>query len=88
MGDKQDVTIPMDEALLEKVHEQLGYNDSRSAWVRDAIRLKLALDCGHDGLLEEIEGSDASRAIENIREGADRLDFPEGGAQSRIVAHN
>lgn len=36
---------------LEEINSQLQYGDNRSAWIRDAIRLKLTL-------LEEIDGLD------------------------------
>lgn len=39
------------EEELEEINSQLQYGDNRSAWIRDAIRLKLAL-------LEEIDGLD------------------------------
>ena len=36
-------TFRMDDELIEEVDSRLTYGDSRSEWVRDAIRLKLAI---------------------------------------------
>jgi len=36
-------TFSMSEELIEEINSQLSYGDNRSAWVRDAIRLKLAI---------------------------------------------
>lgn len=33
----------MDDDLIEEIDSRLVYGDSRSEWVRDAIRLKLAI---------------------------------------------
>jgi len=36
-------TFRMDDDLIEEIDSRLVYGDSRSEWVRDAIRLKLAI---------------------------------------------
>ena len=61
----------MPEELLEEINNHLEYGDNRSAWVRDAIRLKLAL-------LEEIDGPDEMTdeerrefVVETIQEAVD-----------------
>ena len=54
--------IPDD--LLDKVNEELSYGDSRSEWVREAIRMKLTF-------LEEIETSEnltPEERVEIVRE--------------------
>lgn len=33
----------MDQSLIDEINSQLDYGENRSAWVRDAIRLKLEL---------------------------------------------
>ena len=47
----ENPTFTMSQELIDEINSQLEYGDNRSAWVRDAIRLKLAL-------LEEIDGLD------------------------------
>lgn len=39
---RQDITVPMDESLVEEIHDELGYGDSRAEWVRRAVRKELA----------------------------------------------
>jgi len=51
-------TFTMSEELLDSINSQLQYGDNRSAWVRDAIRLKLEIteemgDRGEDMTDEE-----------------------------------
>lgn len=53
MDDRKDVTVPMEGSLLEDIDAQLTYGDSRSEWIRDACRRKLAAgedeSAGDDG---------------------------------------
>ncbi|MFC7142709.1 hypothetical protein ACFQMA_23100 [Halosimplex aquaticum] len=51
----------MDQDLLDRLDANLSYGDSRSAWVRDAIEMKLAV-------LEEIENYDEDMTQEERRE--------------------
>lgn len=41
MGDRVDVTVPMDESLDKQIKAELEYGDSRAEWIRDAIKRKL-----------------------------------------------
>jgi len=38
---RKDITVPMDEQLKNRVEAQLVYGDSRSEWIREAIRQRL-----------------------------------------------
>ena len=51
----------MDQDLLDRLDSTLEYGDSRSGWVRDAIRMKLAV-------LEEIDELDEEMTDEERRE--------------------
>lgn len=44
MEDRHDVTVPMEQALVDEIDDELTYGDSRSAWIREAIREKLDRD--------------------------------------------
>ena len=39
---RKDITVPMDETLVEEIHDELGYGDSRAEWIRRAVRKELA----------------------------------------------
>ena len=39
---RKDITVPMDESLVEGIHAELGYGDSRAEWIRRAVRKELA----------------------------------------------
>ena len=39
---RKDITVPMDESLVEEIHAELGYGDSRAEWIRRAVRKELA----------------------------------------------
>ena len=54
-------TFSMSQELLDKINERLEYGDNRSAWVRDAIRMKLAV-------LEEIDEVGDNMADEERQE--------------------
>jgi len=51
----------MEQELLDELDSTLSYGDSRSGWVRDAIKLKLAV-------LEEINELDREMTEEERRE--------------------
>jgi len=51
----------MEQELLDELDSTLSYGDSRSGWVRDAIKLKLEV-------LEEIEELDREMTDEERRE--------------------
>ena len=51
----------MEQELLDEVDSTLSYGDSRSGWMRDAIKMKL-------GVLEEIEKLDEDMTTEERRE--------------------
>lgn len=53
MQDRTDITIPIEQSMQDMIHEQLGYNDSRAAWVRGALYLRLAEE------IEDFELADA-----------------------------
>jgi metal-responsive CopG/Arc/MetJ family transcriptional regulator len=42
MKDRHDVTVPMEQSLVDETDSELTYGDSRSEWIRNAIREKLA----------------------------------------------
>jgi metal-responsive CopG/Arc/MetJ family transcriptional regulator len=42
MKDRHDVTVPMEQSLVDDIDGELTYGDSRSEWIRNAIREKLA----------------------------------------------
>lgn len=41
MADRVDVTVNMGPELDEEIKDQLEYGDSKSAWIREAIRMRL-----------------------------------------------
>ena len=41
MDERHDVTVPMEQALVDEIDGELTYGDSRSEWIRNAIREKL-----------------------------------------------
>lgn len=41
MENRKDVTVPMPGDLVEEIDDQLGYGDSRAAWIREAVRQRL-----------------------------------------------
>lgn len=42
MKERHDVTVPMEQSLVDEIDGELTYGDSRSEWIRNAIREKLA----------------------------------------------
>jgi len=57
MDDRKDLTVPMEAALNDRIEEQLGYNDSKAAWIREAIRERLERE-GVD--VSDLSGEEAS----------------------------
>ena len=41
MENRKDVTVPIEESMVEEIHEQLDYGDSRAGWIRGAIKQRL-----------------------------------------------
>lgn len=41
MENRKDVTVPMPGDWVEQIDGQLGYGDSRAAWIREAVRQRL-----------------------------------------------
>lgn len=41
MENRKDVTVPMPGDMVDEIDEQLGYGDSRAAWIREAVRQRL-----------------------------------------------
>lgn len=54
-------SFSMEQELLDELDSNLNYGDSRSGWVRDAIKMKLAV-------LEEVDGIDEDMTDEERRE--------------------
>jgi len=44
MRDRHDVTVPMEQDLVDEIDDELTYGDSRAEFVRSAIREKLDRD--------------------------------------------
>lgn len=42
MAENKDVTVNMPTDLLADIEDQLSYGDSRSEWIREACRQRLA----------------------------------------------
>jgi len=62
----------MSQELLEEINSQLEYGDNRSAWVRDAIHLKLELQEQMEDLDEEMTDEKRREFVaEAVREAAD-----------------
>ena len=61
----------MPQELLDEVNSRLQYGDNRSAWVRDAIRLKLALLEEIDGLDEMTDEERREFVVEVVQEAVD-----------------
>lgn len=41
MEQRKDVTVPMEAESVREIEDQLTYGDSRSEWIREAIRMRL-----------------------------------------------
>ncbi|MWV40125.1 hypothetical protein [Natrialba sp. INN-245] len=41
MESRKDITVPIEESMLEEVHDVLEYGDSRAEWIRGAIKQRL-----------------------------------------------
>lgn len=44
MENRKDVTVPMPGELVDEIDDELGYGDSRAAWIREACRQRLERD--------------------------------------------
>jgi len=65
-------TISMSQDLLDEINSQLEYGDNRSAWVRDAIHLKLELQGELDDLDEDMTDEERREfVVEAVRESID-----------------
>ena len=56
---RQDITVPMDETLVERIHDELGYGDSRAEWVRRAVRKELDRVKNEDESGADTDGGEA-----------------------------
>jgi len=61
----------MSQELLDEINSRMQYGDNRSAWVRDAIRLKLALLEEIDDLESMTDEERREFVVEADREAAD-----------------
>jgi len=41
MQDRKDITVSMGDTLRDRIEARLEYGDSRSEWIREAVRQKL-----------------------------------------------
>jgi Arc/MetJ-type ribon-helix-helix transcriptional regulator len=53
--DNESVTFSMGSGLVEDIESQLDYGDTRSEWIRQAVRERLRREVWDDGGREEIE---------------------------------
>ena len=53
--DSESITFSMDSELVEDVESQLDYGDTRSGWIRQAVRERLQREVWDDDRREEIE---------------------------------
>ena len=59
MEDRKDITVPMPKSLRDEIDAQLEYGDSRSEWIREAIREKLARSTeGNDDAVDQFITAD------------------------------
>ena len=56
---RKDITVPMDESLVEEIHDELGYGDSRAEWVRRAVRKELDRVKNNDEADGDTDGGEA-----------------------------
>lgn len=54
MDDRKDVTVSMSAAMNDAIEDQLGYNDSKAGWIREAIRQRLQQE-GIEGNLNTLQ---------------------------------
>ena len=55
---RKDITVPMDESLVEEIHDELGYGDSRAEWVRRAVRKELDRVKNNDEAGDDTDGGE------------------------------
>jgi len=53
--DNESVTFSMGSELVEDIESQLDYGDTRSEWIRQAVRERLRREVWDDGGRGEIE---------------------------------
>ena len=53
--DNESITFSMDSELVEDVESQLDYGDTRSEWIRQAVRERLRREVWDDDGRGEIE---------------------------------
>ena len=46
MENRKDVTVSLPAAWVDDIDESLDYGDSRSAWIREAVRQRLDREAG------------------------------------------
>lgn len=49
MDDRKDLTVPVPGELNDRIEAQLGYNDSKAAWIREAVRQRLEQEAAEEG---------------------------------------
>ncbi|MDL0127108.1 ribbon-helix-helix domain-containing protein [Halobacterium salinarum] len=49
MEDRKDVTVPMPGKMVDEIDAQLEYGDSRSEWIREAVRQRLDQEADAEG---------------------------------------
>lgn len=49
MEDRQDVTVPMPQSMVDEIAAELDYGDSRAEWIREAVREKLDREGAAEG---------------------------------------
>jgi len=57
---KKEITVVMDEELIENIESQLEYGDSRSEWIREAARRRLQ----EEGIISEQEDDSGNLKVE------------------------
>jgi len=72
MEDRKDVTVGMPKELNDAIHEHLVYGDSKSEWIREAIRQRLDdddADAGPDTALDAHSSDSESPDEQSTRGG-------------------
>ena len=65
---RKDITVPMDETLVEEIHDELGYGDSRAEWVRRAVRKELDRIKNGDDPDGDTDGGDHGFLTDDVEE--------------------
>jgi len=77
MNDRQDVTVPMESDFVDRIDAQLEYGDSRSEWIRETARQRLAREArGDDEAAEQIRAEIEERfgSVEVFQHALEQLD--------------